>query len=233
MIRIGRTMSLPVVRDGKRASAEMTLVGVTANVKYAGLASAPDDVVYRPFAQQPWVAPFLVVRTAGDPAEFARTLRRAIAAADQGIVVSAVTPLADLVTNEAAQPRLRTVLLASLAGLALAIAAIGLYGVVAYAVSRRTREIGLRIALGATPREVLRMVLSEGLMVAAAGIVIGVGIALLLARVMARLLFGIAPTDPASFLLAAAGLLALTLVAAYIPARRAARIEPVRALRAE
>jgi putative ABC transport system permease protein len=230
---IGRTMSLPVVRDGQRGSAEMTLVGVTANVKYAGLAGPPDDVVYRPFAQQPWVAPFLVVRTTGDPDDFALTLRRAIAGVDKGIVVSGVTALEDLVAKEAAQPRFRAILLASLAGLALAIAAIGLYGVVAYAVSRRTREIGIRIALGATSREVLTMVLGEGLIVAMAGIVSGTAGALLLARGVARLLYGITSTDPASFLLASSGLFVLTLVATYIPARRAARIEPVRARRVE
>ncbi|MGH9348706.1 MAG: ABC transporter permease [Vicinamibacterales bacterium] len=229
---IGRTMLLPVLRNGARTSAEMTVVGVTANVKYAGLAAPPDDVVYRPFAQQPWVAPFLIVRTSGDPAGFALTLRRGIAAVDKGIVVSSVTTLEELV-DATAQPQFRTVLLAALAALALGIAAIGVYGVVAYGVSRRTKEIGIRIALGATSREVLAMVLSDGLVVAIAGIVAGTASALMLARVLAGLLYGITPTDPASFILASVGLLGLTLVASYIPASGAARIEPVRALRME
>jgi putative ABC transport system permease protein len=230
---IGRTLSLPVLRDGTSASAEMTLVGVTANVRYAGLAARPDDVVYRPFAQQPWVAPFLVVRTSGDPADFAQTLRRRLAAVDKGIVVGSVTTLDQLVADAAAQPRFRTVLLVSLAVLALGIAVLGLYGVVAYAVSRRTREIGIRLALGATSRQVRVMVLSDGLGVGMAGIVAGTAGGLLLARVLAGLLYGIAPTDPVSFLLASTGLLGLTLLASYLPAKRAARIDPSEALRAE
>jgi ABC-type antimicrobial peptide transport system permease subunit len=238
---IGRTMSLPVVRDGARGTADMTVIGVTANVKYSGLAAPPDDVVYRPFAQQPWVAPFLVVRTTADPAELAPTLRRAIASVDAGTVVSQVTSLDQVVTDATAQPRFRAVLLASFAGLALAIAGVGLYGVVMYAVSRRTREIGIRIALGATSREVLGMVVGEGLKIAAAGIALGTAdpaelalgtaAAWALSRVVTGLLYGIAPTDPVSFLAASAGLLGLTLLASYIPARRAARIDPIAALR--
>jgi predicted permease len=228
---IGRTMSMPVVRDGVRGSAGMTVVGVTANVKYAGLAAPPDDIVYRPFVQQPWSSLFLVVRTSGDPAAFANTLRREIAALDKAIVISSLTTLDDLVADAAAQPRFRTVLFATLATLALGIAAIGLYSAVAYAVSRRTREIGIRVALGATSRQVLTMVLREGAIVAVMGIVAGSAAAFTLAEVLSGMLYGIAPTDPTSFLFASAGLLALTLLASYIPARRAARTEPTSALR--
>jgi putative ABC transport system permease protein len=137
------------------------------------------------------------------------------------------------VVNATAQPQFRTVLLASFAALALGIAAIGLYGVVAYAVSRRTKEIGIRVALGATSADVLMMVLSDGLRVALGGIVAGTAGAWMVARALAGMLYGIAPTDPASFLLASVGLLSLTLLASYIPAKRAARIDPIRALRVE
>ena len=230
---LGRTMSLPVLRDGRSSSTGMTLVGITANVKYAGLAAPPDDVVYRPFAQQPWASASLVVRTSGDPTDLALTLRRGIAAVDKAIVTSSVTTLDQLVMNEAAQPQFHTVLLASLAALALGIAGIGLYGVVAYAASQRTKEIGIRIALGATSRDVLMMVLGDGFIVAIAGIVAGATSAWALARLSGGLLYGIAPTDPVSFLLSSAGLLGLTLAASYIPARRAARIDPIRALRTD
>jgi len=144
-----------------------------------------------------------------------------------------VTTLDQLVLDATAQPQFRTVLLGSFAALALGIAAIGLYGVVAYAVSRRTREIGVRIALGATSVEVLKMVLNDALRIAIAGIVIGTAGAWVAARALAELLYGVAPTDPASFLLASAGLVGLTLLASYIPARRAARINPITALRAD
>ena len=230
---LGRTMSLPLLRDGVNTSVEMALVGVTANVRYAGLTNQPDDVVYRPFAQQPWVAPFLVVRTAGNPSDFALALRRGIADADTSIVTSSVTTMDQLVMEAVAQPQFRAVLLSSLALLALGIAAIGLYGVVAYAVSQRAREIGIRMALGATPQNVLAMVLRDGLIVAAVGIAAGLAGALILTRVLAELLYGITPTDPFSFVTSAIGLLGLTLLASYIPARRAARIDPIRTLRAE
>lgn len=230
---IGRTMSMPVLRDGKSSNADMTVVGVTANVKYAGLTAPPDDVVYRPFAQQPWVAPYLIVRTSGDPADFALTLRRGIATVDKGIVVSSVTPLHQLVMDATAQPQFRTVVSASLATLALGIAVIGLYGVVSYAVSRRTKEIGIRVALGANPRNVLTMVLRDGLIVAVAGIVLGTASTLVLTKALAGLLYEITPTDPTSFMLVSFGLLGLTGVASYIPARRAARMEALRALRTE
>jgi putative ABC transport system permease protein len=230
---IGRTMVLPVMRDGHTTSADMTLVGIIANVAYAGLGAPPDDAVYRPFAQQPFTAPFLVVRTVGDPADFATTLRREIAVADKGIVTTSVATLDQLVADAAAQPQVRTVLLIALAALALGIAAVGLYGVVAYSVSQRSREIGIRLALGATSQDMVAMVLRDGVMVATVGIAIGVASGFALSRVLAGMLYGITPGDPASFLLASIGLLALTLIASYIPARRAARTDPIRALRAE
>jgi predicted permease len=230
---LGRTMTLPQLRDGQTSNAEMTLVGIIANVKYAGLAAPPDDAVYRPFTQQPMAAPFLVVRTSGDPAEFAATLRRDIAAVDRNIVVSSVATADSLVSDAAAQPQFRTVLLGSVAALALSIAAVGLYSVVAYAVARRTKEIGIRVALGATSHDVLGMVLGEGMIIAAVGIGGGIAAALALTRLLAGLLYGIAPTDPVSFAVASAGLLVFTLVASYVPARRAASVDPIGALRQE
>ena len=209
------------------------VVGVVSNVSNAGLAAPADDSVYRPFAQQPWMASYLVVRTDGDPLRLAASLRRTIAIADPAAVPGAIVPLDRIVADEAAQPQFRTVLLASLAALAIGIAVVGLYGVISYAVSQRTREIGIRIALGATSDDVVRAVVADGMIVGGAGIALGVAGALALARLVSGLLFGVTPTDPVSYVAAAIGLLVLTIVAAYIPAIRAARVDPTEALRRE
>ena len=228
---IGRTMTLPRLQNGRTSSSEMTLVGVIANVKYSGLAAPPDDAVYRPLRQQAAPAPFLVVRTSGDPSAFAATLRREIAAVDPAIVVSQVATADQLIADAAAQPQFRTVLFTTFAALGLVIAAVGLYSVVAYTVAQRTKEIAIRVALGATSRDVLGMVVGEGMRVAIVGIVGGVAAGLALSRALASLLYGIEPNDPLSFVAAPAGLLLLTLAASYVPARRAVAVDPIRALR--
>jgi putative ABC transport system permease protein len=230
---IGRTLTLPFARNGTSGSEEMTLVGTIANVKYSGLDAAPDDAVYRPFRQQVWVAPFLVARTTTDPARLVEAIRRTVSAADRATVVSDVKPLDGIIAEAAAQPRIRTLVLSSIAALALALSAVGLYGVVAYSVSQRSREIGIRMALGADEAEVLRMVLREGALLAATGIACGLTVSYVVTRALTGLLYGTEPTDPASFALAAAGLMAVMLVASYIPARHATRVDPNMALRAD
>jgi putative ABC transport system permease protein len=144
-----------------------------------------------------------------------------------------VSTLGDVVLDAAAQPRFRTLLLGTLAALALALAAVGLYGVVSYSVSQRNAEIGIRMALGATARDVVGMIVREGFVLAAAGVVIGVAGAYALSRTLDALLYGVAATDPASFVFASAVLFLFSLVASYLPARRATRIDPATALRAE
>ncbi|MEO8259474.1 MAG: ABC transporter permease [Acidobacteriota bacterium] len=230
---LGRTLSLPVFRDGATRQGTITLVGVIGDVKYSGLDRAPDDAIYRPFAQQPWPNIFLVARTPGDPAALGPVLRRVVADVDRAIAVSAVNTLDAVVSDAAAQPRFRTMLLAALAGLALALSAVGLYGVVAYSVSQRTMEIGIRMALGARRGDVVRMIVREGLWLAAAGVAIGLVGAYALVRTLTALLYGIAPTDAASFAAAAGALLLFALIASYVPARRASAIDPAIALRAE
>ena len=230
---IDRTISLPSLRDGVNKAEEMTLVGVVANVRYSGLAVAPGDAVYRPFAQQPWVAPFLVARTAQDSRDVLSVIRREIAAVDPAIVVADVRPLDALVSDATTQPRFRTALLTGIAGLAMLVAAVGLFGVVAQSVSQRTREIGIRMALGANRAEIRRMVLREGAWLGLAGVILGVPAAFLAARALTGLLYGVAPADVPSFAFASAALLAVSLAAAYIPAARAARVDPLVALRSE
>jgi putative ABC transport system permease protein len=139
----------------------------------------------------------------------------------------------EIVTGVNGRARFQTLLLATFAGAAALLAAIGIYGVMSYAVSRRTREIGVRMALGAEPRAVLRLVVGQGMGVALAGAGVGLVAALLLTRMMAGILYGVRPTDPVTYVTVAAVLLAIALAASWIPARRAARIDPMKALRSE
>jgi putative ABC transport system permease protein len=230
---IGRTMSLPVVRNGITGTAEVTLVGVIGNVKYSGLEAAPDDAVYRPLRQQPWPALFLVARTSGDPSVLASVLRREITTIDRAIVVSSVNTLDAIVSDEVAQPRFRSALLAALATLSLVMASVGLYGVVAHSVLQRTNELGVRMALGANRADVLALVFLDGAKLAGAGLVAGVTGSLLATRILAGLLYGIEPTDAFSFGVASGLLLLVAAAATYVPARRASRLNPIVALRAE
>jgi len=232
---IGRTMNIPQATwlDVRKGSVDMTLVGVIGNVKYSGLAAPPDDAIYRPFAQQPWIAPFLLARTTTEPGSVASPIRREIAAAGPGIVVSSIRTLDSIMSDAAAQPRAQTVVLIALTTLALAMSAVGLYGVVAFSVAQRTREIGIRIALGATRADVFLMALREGAVIGIVGLVIGVLAALAVVRLLAASLYGISSTDPLSYLLAATVLLVVALVASYLPAKRATTVDPVVALRAD
>ena len=230
---IGRTMTLPVLRNGVVANADVTLVGVIANVKHSGLQAAPDDAVYRPLRQQPWPALFVVARTSGDPNAVASVLRREIAAVDPAIAVSSVNTLEAIVAGEAAQPRFRSVLLTAFAALTLAIASIGLYGVVAHSVAERTKELGVRMALGASKADLFTLVWLEGGRLTAAGAVLGVGASLAATRILAGLLYGIEPTDAVAFALATGMLLIVAAAAVYVPARRASRLDPTIALRTE
>ena len=228
---IGRTMHMPGLRDGVSHGDTMTLVGVVSDVKYAGLDAAPDDAVYRPFTQQAWIASFLVVRTAGDPGVLVPTIRRAAADVDPTMVVSDVAPLDSIVSRAADQPRFRAVLLGAIAGLALLMAIVGLYGVVSQSVAQRTREIGIRVALGATPGVVGSMVLKDGLQLAVAGMVVGAGAAWETSRLLAGFLYGVGRTDLFSFALPCAGLALIAVAASYVPARRALQVNPATVLR--
>jgi putative ABC transport system permease protein len=228
---IGQTVRLPSMRNGRNEAADMTVIGITANVKYSGLDKAADDLVYRPFAQQAWRSVFLVVRTTGDPDALASQLPREIAAVDRDIVVSDAMSMDDVLADVTAQPRFRTMLLVGFASIAVLIAAVGLYGLIAYSVSQRTREIGVRMALGAATWNIKRMVLREGTLLVTAGVVAGMTLAWVLSRLLGNLLYGIAATDPLSFLFAATVAVLAGLSASLIPAWRAARTNPVVVLR--
>ena len=225
---VGKRLSID---DGQTWS---TVVGVVGDVRQTGLAQEPPDLVYLPFAQFPGYTSTLFVRTTGDPAAIADQVRAQVSGLDPQAVVSNVRTLATIRQEALASPRLTAFLLGLFAFVALAISAAGLAGVLAYSVSQRTREIGIRMALGAAPESVLRMLLGQGLVSAVAmGLLVGLVGALGLSRLVSGLLFGVAPTDPACFVGSAVVLVLVALVASFLPARRATGIDPMLALRAE
>jgi ABC-type antimicrobial peptide transport system permease subunit len=176
---------------------------------------------------------FVVVRAAGKPEALAGAIRREVRAIDADLPVSNVRSLEDVVGAWAAERRLSTGLLTAFSIVALVLAAVGIYGVMAYAVAQRTHEIGIRMALGANPRDVVGLVVRQGALLALAGIAIGLAAAFALTRLLGGMLFEVSATDPATFAGIAGLLAAVALTAAYLPARRAARVDPVVALRAE
>ena len=211
----------------------MTVAGVVGNVKYTGVAGKPEAVIYRPFGQNPFRLLMLVARTSGDPAAIAADLRQVIKTYDRNINIISVQPLTRWVSNAVAQPRFRTILLSSIAGVALLLAMIGLYGVIAYSTAQRTSEIGVRVAIGAQRSDVIRLVLREGAKLALAGTLLGVAGAYVVSSVLSSFVYGITTTDLWSFLAAAVGLIVVALLACYLPARRAALVDPAVALRTE
>ena len=215
----------------------VTVVGVVGTVKRDSLNSSGEVSIYLPMGNTAgfWFPTqmTLVVRTDADEASLASQLRTAVGRVDPTVPVNAVRPLRDLVSSSAARARFTMLLLATFAGVALTLGAVGIYGVVAYAVTRRTREIGVRMALGARASDVLAMVLREGGMLAASGVTLGIIGALATSRVLAGFLFGVTPLDPTVFVAVPALLGAVALGACLLPARRAARVDPVTALRAE
>jgi putative ABC transport system permease protein len=229
---IGQTFGVPKFQYRRAAGDEATVVGVVSDVKYSGIDRVAGDQVYWSMAQAPWLSTFLTIRTSGD-VNVTSDLRHVVASVDPTVSVSSIKPLDDIIASATAPARFRTTLIGAFALIGLAIASIGLYGIVAYSVSQRTAEIGVRVAIGASPREVVGLVLREGLALAAAGIAIGIPAAFATTRTFAALLFGVKPTDLFTYITAAVLLIAVALVASYVPARRAASVDPIVALRAE
>jgi len=227
---VGRRVRLGGDRDWT------TVVGVVEDVRHRGLDKDVRPEMYRPDAQFPYRLSTLtwVIRAdRGDPGALAGQARAAIAGVDADLGVSDVRTLEDVVSDSTSDRRLNLMLFALFGGLALALATVGVYGVVAYSVSERTREIGLRMAIGAQQRDVLTMVVGEGVRLAAAGLAIGAALALASARLIRSLLFDISPTDPLTLVSVAALLMAIAAAASYLPARRASAVDPMIALRGE
>jgi putative ABC transport system permease protein len=209
-----------------------TIVGVVGNEKFHGISAAAPIAAYSALAQAPARGgQSLLVRTTGDPSGLAGAVRAAIAEIDPALAIFGVEPLAETLSASIGTERFLTLVLVIFATLALVLAAIGIHGVLSYAVAQRTREIGIRIALGASSRGVTRLVLGQGLLLTLSGLSVGFVLAAVLARSLAGLLFGVEPTDPATFAAALAVLALVATIAMWLPARRAVRVDPIVAIR--
>ncbi|MEO6214255.1 MAG: ABC transporter permease [Vicinamibacterales bacterium] len=217
----------------QKATPWQTIVGVVADTRRGGFDREPWAETYFPLRQSPNNRMFVFLRTNGDPTALAGAAQAAVWSLDRNQAVASVRTVVQLLERAEANRRFTTLLLGVFAAVALTLAAVGVYGVLAYSTAQRTQEIGIRMALGADRRSVLRMVLAGGARIAASGIAIGLVGALLLTRVLSGLLFGVSERDPLTFVLVATTLMAVALAACWIPARRAVRVEPVMALRGE
>jgi ABC-type antimicrobial peptide transport system permease subunit len=211
----------------------MTVIGVVGGVKQYTLDSDSRSAMYLWHLQSPTRAMNVVVRTRTDPAGLSAVVRKEIRELDPDLPVYNVRSMTTRVEESLARQRFSMTMLTGFAVLALGLATIGIYGVIAYLVSQGTREVGIRMALGATPRGILTLIVRQGLMVAIIGMTIGLIAAFALTPMMRALLFEVRPSDPLTFIAIATLLLLVALVASYIPARRAARIDPMESLRAE
>jgi len=241
---IGKRISL----DDEEANPKtwMTVVGIAKDAKQDDWAAAPTPEVYlAAFQNHDFLGQngsqaashmayiTLVARTVGDPAALAPAVKQAVWSFDRNLAISQIVTMDGVVAEATAQPRFEMLLLTIFAGVALVLASVGIYGVISYSASRRTHEIGVRMSLGATRGQVLLLVVRQGMALALAGSAAGFGGALVLSRMMTKLLYGVKPTDPATFVVVATVLGFVAVLACYLPARRAMRIDPVAALRCE
>ena len=210
------------------------VVGVVGDVKLLGLDAEINPAIYAPLTQNPYGnamrTSFLAVRATGSVNNITAAIRHGMKAVDSGVPVAQIRSLDDIVSDSVAPLRLNMWLLVSFAGLAALLAAVGIYGMIAYSVSERTHEIGVRMALGAASKDILRMVMIEGARVSAIGIVLGIGVALWLTRLMSILLYKVSATDPITFAGISVLTVCVTLIASYLPARKASRVDPMIAL---
>jgi hypothetical protein len=224
---VGRRLVLGVV-DPKQTL--MPVVGVVADTHEAGLADAVAPQIYFPGLATPAA---IVVRTSGDPISYAAAIRRAVHSLDEGQPLTRVRSLDQVLGESVARRRFSMILFAAFACLALALSAVGLYGVISWSVARRTQELGVRQALGAQRRDLIRMVLGEGLWLSIWGVLAGVALSAMVTRALQGLLYQTETMDPVAFLAASLGLISVSVGACLVPALRAARVQPMAALRHE
>jgi putative ABC transport system permease protein len=210
----------------------LTVVGIVKDVRQFDLVTEPKPQMYLPYTQVEFFEPrALIIRTNFDPLSLARTVRQTVWEIDKDQPVSDISSMEEIVSDSVARQRFSMLLLGVFAGLALVLAAVGIYSVMSYSVAQRTREIGIRMALGAQRSDVLKMTVAHGLRLVLTGMAIGLAAASVLTRLMSTLLFGISPTDPLTFISISIVLVSVAVLASYIPALRATRVDPMFALR--
>jgi putative ABC transport system permease protein len=218
------------------------IVGVISHIRHYGTNKEGQDrayfpegreQIYFPLAQNSSRTMYLAIHAANDPSNLINPVRNTVLALDRDLPVYEVKTMEQLVSKSVANPRLNVVLMSIFAAVALILSAVGIYGVMSYSVTQRTHEIGIRMALGATSRDVLRLVVGQGLALTGIGVGVGLVSAFFLTRLMSTLLFGVSTTDPGTFIVIALILTTVAFVACFIPARRATRVDPMVALRYE
>lgn len=232
---LGRRIKPSYVVEGREGHGEewREIIGVVKDAQHASLREPPVAELFVPQAQTPWSPLFIVARVGADPHSLVAAARREVAALNKDLPISAVKTLEEYLASAGTLPKFLALLLSLFAGLALALTAVGLYGLISYSVAQRTNEIGVRIALGAQTRDVLKLIVAQGVKPLVAGVAIGLISAFMLTRLIKGLLFGVSATDPLIFGLATGLLVAVALLACYLPARSATRLDPLAALRCE
>jgi putative ABC transport system permease protein len=227
------TESLVPGRQEVGAPVHWQIVGVVGNVKVNGLMEEGNPEIYVPHRQSPWPNAYLVVRTATNPMTVDNSVRRTIRQTDKDLPIAESKTMEQVMSGALSEPRFRTTLLGLFAALALVLAAIGIYGVISHSVTQRTHEIGLRMALGAERKDVLELVMRQGMTLVLTAVAIGLAGALALTRVLSGLPYGVRPNDPLTLAGVSTVLITTAMLACYMPARRATKVDPMEALRHE
>ncbi|HEY7184509.1 MAG TPA: FtsX-like permease family protein, partial [Blastocatellia bacterium] len=239
---VGKRVTLDDLRDNSRPPQWLTVVGVVKDIKQDSWTDAPMNEIYLPFQQnrdfysgtaRHYTSMTMVIRTTVEPQSLARIAEDTVRSLDRNLPVSSVVTMEQVITDTLWQQRFNLQLIGLFAALAMTLAAIGLYGVMSYSVAQRVREVGLRMALGAGRRDVLKLVVGQGMKLALAGVALGLLASLALTRLMEKLLFEVSATDFSTFAVIAVLLTLVALVACWIPARRATKVDPMVALRCE
>jgi putative ABC transport system permease protein len=228
---LGRYIDLGWRENGDRRGG--TIIGVVGDVKQGALDQETPPLLYLPYAQAPQPSLRVILQTSVPPTSLTKASRAAVREIDRELPVFSIRPLQDYVSTSIGPQRFYATLVAIFAGVALTLAAIGLYGVIAYTVSQRTHELGVRVALGATGQRIAAMVVSQGLSLTIGGALVGVVAAVLVTRVLSALLFGVSALDPLTFAVVLVVLVVVATLASYVPARRAARVDPLIAMRGD